>query len=136
VTELRVCWNDDSGSVSVTLTQIDHVQLAMPVGLEDKAREFYIGILGMTEIAKPPVLAKRGGAWFAVDDVQIHLGVEEDFRAAKKAHVALRLIASAALRDKLSLAGLPVKDDDTIPGKKRFYTEDCFGNRLEFICQD
>ncbi len=120
----------------MTLTHIDHVQLAMPAGLEAKAREFYIGILGMAEITKPPVLAKRGGAWFAVGDVQIHLGVEEGFRAAKKAHVALRLIGSCALRDKLSAAGLPIKDDDTIPGTKRFYTEDCFGNRIEFICQD
>jgi catechol 2,3-dioxygenase-like lactoylglutathione lyase family enzyme len=120
----------------MTLTHIDHVQLAMPIGLESKAREFYIGILGMAEIAKPPMLAKRGGAWFAVGEVQIHLGVEEDFRAAKKAHVALRLIGSEALRNKLSAAGFPVKDDDAIPDSKRFYTEDCFGNRLEFICQD
>ena len=120
----------------MTLTAIDHVQLAMPKGEEEKARDFYCGILGMTEIAKPEALAKRGGAWFSLGDVQIHLGVEEDFRPAKKAHVALRLTGSDALRSKLTAAKLPIKDDDAIPGTKRFYTEDCFGNRIEFICQD
>ena len=116
------------------ITAIDHVQLAMPAGQEAKARDYYISVLGMTEIDNPPVLAKRGGAWFAAGHVQIHLGVEEDFRAAKKAHVALRVNKSEELRLKLSRAGYPVKDDDAIPGTRRFYTDDCFGNRIEIIC--
>jgi catechol 2,3-dioxygenase-like lactoylglutathione lyase family enzyme len=118
------------------ITAIDHVQLAMPAGQEAKARDFYIGIFGMTEIDKPSVLAKRGGAWFASGDVQIHLGVEDEFRPAKKAHPALRVEKSEILRFIISEAGYPVKDDDAIPGTKRFYTEDCFGNRIEIICQD
>lgn len=116
------------------ITAIDHVQLAMPVGEEAKTRDFYMGILGMSEIEKPPILVRRGGAWFASGNVQIHLGVEEDFRAAKKAHPAFRVVSPEALRSKLSGAGFPVKDDDAIPGTTRFYTEDCFGNRIEFIC--
>jgi catechol 2,3-dioxygenase-like lactoylglutathione lyase family enzyme len=118
------------------ITAIDHVQLAMPAGQEAKARDFYIGLFGMSEIDKRPVLAKRGGAWFSTGDVQIHLGVEDNFRAAKKAHPAFRARNSAALRSKLSGAGYPVKEDDAIAGIKRFYTEDCFGNRIEIICQD
>jgi len=70
--------------------EIDHVQLAMPSGGEERARRFFVDVLGMTEIAKPPELAKRGGCWFASGKVQVHLGVENDFRAAKKAHPALR----------------------------------------------
>ena len=115
------------------LVAIDHVQLAMPKGEEAKARSFYIDILGMTELAKPEVLAKRGGTWFSSGAVQIHLGVEEDFRAAKKAHVALAVRDSIPLRAKLTQNGHRVQNDDQIPGLKRFYTDDSFGNRIEFI---
>jgi catechol 2,3-dioxygenase-like lactoylglutathione lyase family enzyme len=115
---------------------LDHVQLAMPAGQEPKAREFYVGLLGMAEVTKPPVLAKRGGAWFTSGEAQIHLGVEEEFLAAKKAHPALRARDFERLKNKLSNAGYPTKEDDSIPGTKRFYTEDCFGNRIEVICQD
>jgi catechol 2,3-dioxygenase-like lactoylglutathione lyase family enzyme len=112
---------------------IDHVQLAMPKGEEAKARAFYEGILGMKEIAKPELLAKRGGAWFESGKVQIHLGVEDDFRPAKKAHVAIVVERNFGLRKILTDASFPVKDDDMIPGVKRFYTDDTFGNRIEII---
>lgn len=115
------------------LSTIDHVQLAMPKGEEAKARAFYGEVLGMKEMEKPPVLARRGGCWFSSGAVQIHLGVEDDFRPAKKAHPAFRTAARAALRTRLAAAGYSVIDDDAIPGTKRFYTADCFGNRIEII---
>ena len=115
------------------LVSIDHVQLAMPKGEEAKARAFYAGVLGMSELEKPSALANRGGAWFQSGAVQIHLGVEDDFRPAKKAHVALAVRDSEPLRRKLSESGYRVHDDDLVLGVKRFYTDDSFGNRIEFI---
>jgi catechol 2,3-dioxygenase-like lactoylglutathione lyase family enzyme len=116
-------------------TAIDHVQLAMPRGEEEKARQFYCRILGMTEVAKPAELAKRGGCWFASGDVQIHLGVEEDFRPAKKAHPALRCGNYAELTTKLQRAGVETTLDTTIPGMERCHIQDCFGNRIELISE-
>ncbi|MEP6827690.1 MAG: glyoxalase [Aestuariivirga sp.] len=115
------------------LVSIDHVQLAMPKGEESNARSFFVDVLSMTELPKPDVLAKRGGAWFSSGNVQIHLGVEDDFRPAKKAHVALTVSDAATLRTTLLQNGYLVQDDNTIPNAKRFYTNDCFGNRIEFI---
>jgi catechol 2,3-dioxygenase-like lactoylglutathione lyase family enzyme len=115
------------------ISRIDHVQLAMPPGEEQKARAFYATVLGMVEIPKPPILAKRGGAWFQTGSVQLHLGVEEDFRPAKKAHVALAVSGAEKLRKKLADAGYAVRDDVAIEGVKRFFTDDAFGNRIEFI---
>jgi catechol 2,3-dioxygenase-like lactoylglutathione lyase family enzyme len=117
----------------IRLVRIDHVQLAMPKGEEAKARAFYGDVLGMAELDKPDALAKRGGAWFASGAVQLHLGVEEDFRPAKKAHVALAVSGSRELRDRLIDRGFRVQDDDLIPGTRRFCTDDCFGNRIEII---
>lgn len=114
-------------------TAIDHVQLAMPAGGEERARAFYGSLLGMTEIPKPPELAKRGGCWFESDDVQIHLGVEDDFRPAKKAHPALRCRDYAALLRRLRDAGIDVNEANDIPGVKRCHVHDPFGNRIEFI---
>jgi catechol 2,3-dioxygenase-like lactoylglutathione lyase family enzyme len=114
-------------------TAIDHVQLAMPRGEEEKARAFYCGMLGMTELAKPPELAKRGGCWFQSGDVQIHLGVEEDFHPAKKAHPALRCRDYQALLAYLQRAGIAVTHDTSIPGVVRCHVQDCFGNRIELI---
>lgn len=114
-------------------TAIDHVQLAMPRGEEEKARQFYCEILGMKEIAKPAELAKRGGCWFASGDVQIHLGVEEDFRPAKKAHPALRCGNYEELTAKLQRAGVETTLDTSIPGVTRCHIQDCFGNRIELI---
>jgi hypothetical protein len=96
-------------------TGIDQVQLAMPVGGEDTARWFYCSVLRMTEVPKPPELAKRGGCWFLSRAVQLHLGVEPDFRAARKAHPALRGSDSGAFVARLRAAGVEVKTDDPIP---------------------
>ena len=115
------------------LVAIDHVQLAMPKGEEEKARAFYSGVLGMTELVKPDGLAIRGGAWFKAGPVQIHLGVEDNFRPAKKSHIALAIRNAVSLRSNLSSYGCRTQDDDVISGVKRFYTDDCFGNRIEFI---
>ena len=112
---------------------IDHVQLAMPEGEEDRARVFYVGLLGMMEVPKPPELAKRGGCWFACGTVQIHLGVESDFRSARKAHPALRCVDYYALIAELKGAGVAVTEDDSIPGVRRCHIADPFGNRIELI---
>lgn len=113
---------------------IDHVQLAMPRGEEARARVFYATLLGMNEVAKPAELAKRGGCWFVSGAVQIHLGVEDDFRAAKKAHPALRCLDYDGLTARLRAAGADVREDDSIPGLRRCHVFDPFGNRIELIC--
>ena len=113
---------------------IDHIQLSMPVGGEDKARAFYVGLLGLTEIAKPPELAKRGGAWFEQGDVKLHIGSEEDFHALRKAHPALIVDDLAALIARLQNSGCDV--DTTQPplaGFTRVHVLDPFGNRLELM---
>jgi len=114
-------------------TTIDHVQLALPRGAEEKARRFFRDLLGMTEIAKPPGLAKRGGCWFASGNVQIHLGVEDEFRAAKKAHPALRCADYDGLVARLRAAAVDVQDDNSIPEMRRCHISDPFGNRIELI---
>jgi len=112
---------------------IDHVQLAMPQGEEDKARAFYVNVLGMLEVQKPAALAQRGGAWFQQGQVKIHLGVESDFRPALKAHPALLVQDLAALVRGLHEAGVQVVDDQLLPGYYRVYVSDPFGNRLELM---
>lgn len=109
---------------------IDHVQLAMPPGREDDARRFYAGILGLPEVPKPAPLAARGGAWFELGSVKLHLGVEADFRPARKAHPALLIRDLDALAAELRGKGLEVIDDD-LPGQRRAYVADPFGNRIE-----
>lgn len=115
---------------------IDHVQLAMPLGQEAAARAFFCDVLGMKEIPKPPELAKRGGCWFQAGDVQIHLGVEADFRPAKKAHPALRCKNYEILLANLVTASLHVEDAKDIPGIRRCHIHDPFGNRIELVCGD
>lgn len=115
------------------ITGIDHVQLAMPRGREDAARSFYAGLLGMSEVAKPPVLAVRGGCWFAAGGAVVHLGVEVPFAPARKAHPALLVDDLDGLERALSAAGHPCeRSDGEIPGVRRFHTHDPFGNRVEF----
>ena len=114
-------------------TAIDHVQLAMPVGEEEIARRFYVGLLGMTEIPKPPELAKRGGCWFASASVQVHLGVEAEFRPAKKAHPAFRCADYDAMITRLQAAGIEATEAADIPGVRRCHVHDPFGNRIELI---
>jgi catechol 2,3-dioxygenase-like lactoylglutathione lyase family enzyme len=112
---------------------IDHVQLAMPAGGEDGARAFYDGILGIPEKPKPPHLAARGGCWFAADGVELHLGVEDGFRPARKAHPALLVDDLTALVRRLGEAGVDVVEDEPLPGYDRVYVADPFGNRLELL---
>lgn len=114
-------------------TAIDHVQLAMPKGGEDTARRFYRDLLGMVEIPKPAELAKRGGCWFESGEVQVHLGVENDFRPAKKAHPALRCRDYASCVARLSHAGVEVVEVHDIPGVRRSHIHDPFGNRIELV---
>jgi catechol 2,3-dioxygenase-like lactoylglutathione lyase family enzyme len=109
---------------------IDHVQLAMPAGREDDGRAFYVERLGFVELPKPAVLAARGGCWFQFGAVQIHLGVEADFRPAQKAHPALVVAGLDAL---IASAALDPRWSDEIPGTRRCYVDDPFGNRLELI---
>ncbi|MBT2480533.1 VOC family protein [Streptomyces sp. ISL-94] len=115
------------------LTAVDHVQLAAPPGSEDRLRAYYTDVLGMTEIPKPAVLAARGGCWFAAGPVQLHLGVEEEFRPARKAHPGLRVTGIEAYASRLEERGAKVVWDDALPGHRRFYSEDPVGNRLEFL---
>ena len=116
-----------------TVTGIDHVQVAAPPGGEARARAFYGGLLGLPELAKPAALQGRGGAWFAVGagGQQLHVGVEDPFAPARKAHPALRVDDLDALAARLEQAGVAVSWDDAIPGVRRFYAADPFGNRVE-----
>ncbi|CAG6394074.1 glyoxalase [Streptomyces cocklensis] len=115
------------------LVAVDHVLLAAPPGSEDELRRYYAGVLGMTEIAKPPALAARGGCWFQAGAVQLHLGIEADFRPAKKAHPGLRVAGIEAYAARVEERGAQVVWDDGLPGHQRFYSEDPVGNRLEFL---
>lgn len=115
------------------IEDLDHVQVAMPAGGEERARGFYGALLGLREIAKPANLAARGGVWFAVGARQLHLGVEPEFRAARKAHPALRVRGLAELVERCRGAGVPVVEDEPLPGFDRVYVSDPFGNRLELL---
>jgi catechol 2,3-dioxygenase-like lactoylglutathione lyase family enzyme len=119
--------------IPAPFTAIDHVQLAMPPGGEERARSFYRDLLGMEEIAKPPELAKRGGCWFASGTVQIHLGVENDFHPAKKAHPGVRCRDYEELISRIRTAGIEATADENIPGVRRCHVGDPFGNRIELI---
>jgi catechol 2,3-dioxygenase-like lactoylglutathione lyase family enzyme len=113
--------------------EIDHVQIAIPEGGEDRARSFFGDLLKLDELSKPAGLEARGGCWFAVADRQIHLGVDQNFRAAQKAHVALSTIGLDELRARLERAGYHTQNDSDVDGRKRFFTHDPFGNRVEFM---
>ena len=116
------------------LAALDHVQVAMPVGGEEGARDFYCGLLGLGELQRPAALAARGGAWFALPDGrQLHLGVEDPFRPSRKAHPAFVAPSLEELAHKLEAAGLPVRWDVELAPRRRFYAENPFGNRLEFL---
>ncbi len=109
---------------------IDHVQLAIPEGGEDDARAFYVGVLGLTETPKPPIMAARGGAWFEAGPVRIHVGTESPFVAARKAHPALVV---QGLRQLIERTGLDATWNDEIEGTVRCHVDDPFGNRIELI---
>lgn len=123
----------DANAMGFTLLPIHHVQLAIPRDGEQQCRAFWRDVLGMHELDKPPVLAARGGCWFRGGDLEVHLGVEEPFAPARKAHPGLLVEGLPALGRRLEQAGYPVTWDDEFPGHDRFYSADPFGNRLEFL---
>lgn len=120
-------------AVTGVIDSLDHVQLAAPPGSEAALRAYYAGTLGMTETAKPAALAAGGGCWFTAGSVALHLGIEDDFRPAKKAHPGIRVRGIDAFASRLAHAGATVTWDDTLPGHRRCYSEDPVGNRLEFL---
>jgi catechol 2,3-dioxygenase-like lactoylglutathione lyase family enzyme len=113
--------------------RIDHIQIAAPEGCEEAAREFYAATLGMTEVEKPLQLRARGGCWFQSGDQQVHIGVEKDFRPARKAHPAFGVSDLDELRQTFISRGMQVQDDENLPEARRFYAADPWGNRLEFL---
>jgi catechol 2,3-dioxygenase-like lactoylglutathione lyase family enzyme len=121
--------------LTVTSFGLDHVQVAAPAGCEAAARAFYGGLLGLAEIEKPASLAERGGVWFELDAAQLHVGVDPSFAPARKAHPGLRLPPPRidALAAVLAGAGVPVRWDEAIAGRRRFFCEDPWGNRLEIL---
>lgn len=118
---------------SMHIKQIEHVQLAMPSGKEAEARAFYEGVLGIPEVPKPANLAKRGGCWFVRGTLKVHLGVENDFHPARKAHPAFLVEDLAVLKTLIEAAGYEVQTDEPLEGYNRIYVEDPFGNRIELM---
>jgi len=117
----------------VTFDRLHHMQLAMPRAEERAARDFFVGVLGMTEVDKPPVLAARGGAWFRAGDVELHLGVEDNFQPARKGHPGIVVTDLDDVVHRLIESGQDVSWDADFPGFRRVYAHDPFGNRLEFL---
>ena len=118
---------------------IDHVQIAMPAGCEPQARSFYGELLELSELPKPPVLAARGGLWFALGAQQLHVGIDGHFVAARKAHPAFTLNSTAALEAlaaRLAQHGHEPRWDADLPAARRFYVDDPFGNRLELLVRE
>ncbi|MEI4486848.1 VOC family protein [Frigidibacter sp. MR17.14] len=112
---------------------LHHVQLAMPPGGEEAARGFYAGVLGLTEIGKPPRLAARGGVWFRGPGTEVHLGVEAAFAPARKAHPAFRVTALGRMTAHLAACGIAFHPDVDLPGLRRVFVDDPFGNRIELL---
>ncbi|TFV48968.1 MerR family transcriptional regulator [Blastococcus sp. TF02A_35] len=127
------CTVPDASPAAFELLPLHHVQLAIPPGGEDACRAFWRDVLGMEELAKPPVLAARGGCWFRGGGLEVHLGAEDPFVPAKKAHPGLLVSGLRELAAVLESAGHPVTWDDDFPGHDRCYATDPFGNRLEFL---
>jgi len=112
---------------------VHDIQLAMPEGGEEAARGFYSGLLGIPEVPKPPLQARRGGVWFETETVRIHLGVEQDFRPAKKAHPGLLVDDLRSLSKRLAGAGYEVVSGEPLEAYEHLYVNDRFGNRLELL---
>jgi catechol 2,3-dioxygenase-like lactoylglutathione lyase family enzyme len=126
----------DRVAIAMKVTRIEHVQLAMPAGGEDRARQFYQAVLGIPEIPKPAHLARRGGCWFEREELKIHLGVDSDFRPARKAHPALLVSDLQTLAGRLRSSGYVVREDEPLQGYQRIYVDDPFGNRIELMEPD
>ena len=124
---------EDFSTEPFRIERIDHVQLAMPPGSEDQAVAFYQGLLDIPQVPKPPELAARGGCWFERDGLCIHLGAEDGFRPAKKAHPALVVRGIEALCAALEAAGHPVRHVEDVPGMPQWFIADPFGNRIELV---
>lgn len=116
-----------------TYKAIDHVQLAAPGGSENKARKFYQDILGLIEVEKPEQLKKSSGVWFTSGACNIHIGIEEPFIPARKAHPAFEVENIEGFKQHLSEKGIPFVEDNRIPGVNRFHFNDPFGNRIEIV---
>ena len=119
--------------MSDDLVALDHVQLAMPPGGEAAAEAFYSGVLGLPRVPKPEALAARGGCWFERGALRVHLGVEDGFRPARKAHPAIAVHDLGALVERLRASGVEVRPGDGVPGMEQAYVDDPFGNRIELI---
>ena len=117
----------------IEVVGLEHLNLSMPVGAEAEAKAFYGGLLGLTEVAKARGLERYGGLWFKLGDLTLHLGTDESFVPAKKAHPAFLVADLTASRGALEAAGVSVSPDTRVPHVRRFYAADLFGNRLEFI---
>lgn len=119
--------------MSFQFQRIDHIQLAAPKNSEDIYRPFFKDILGFEEIEKPDTLKKNGGVWFATGNIQIHIGIEEPFLPAKKAHPAFEINNLEGLKGHLAKNNIPFIEDDKLPGANRIYLFDPFGNRIEVL---
>ena len=117
----------------MAILSLNHVQLAIPVGGEERARAFYTGILGLSEVEKPPAMAGRNSIWFAAGAANVHLGIEPDFHPAKRAHPALVVEGLDEILVLCERAGLPTKPDTSFYGFRRVHVFDPFGNRLELM---
>ncbi len=117
----------------MVVPRIHHVQVAIPAGGEEQARQFYGALLGFTEVPKPANLQQRGGVWFETGNLALHLGIDQAFRPAEKAHVAFEVNGLGDLRDRLAAAGYTLTDDEPLAGYQRCYVADPFGNRMELL---
>jgi catechol 2,3-dioxygenase-like lactoylglutathione lyase family enzyme len=117
----------------VGIRRLDHVQLAMPAGMEAEAVAFYEGVLGIPQVPKPDHLAVRGGCWFEDGDLKVHLGVDASFRPATKAHPAFVVDDVRSMAAAVAAAGFAVNDDEPLDGFDRVYVSDPFGNRIELL---
>ena len=121
------------GTLAAVIEGLDHVQIAAPAGCEEEARRFFGELLGLRELEKPKPLASRGGAWFQVGPQELHVGVKSEFEPALKAHPAFTVDDVGALATRLEAADVEVRWDNELPDVRRFYTDDPWGNRLEFL---
>jgi catechol 2,3-dioxygenase-like lactoylglutathione lyase family enzyme len=117
----------------MSIVALDHIQLAIPSGGEQRAIEFYAGALGIPQVPKPAPLAARGGCWFEDGNVRVHVGIDRHFRAARKAHPAFVVDNLDALISRLGAAGFPARVGEVIDGRRRAFVDDPFGNRIELM---